>query len=85
MEKGKTVESGKQQLQVAEDKQDSLDAFENSSCSPMPVTEQTTAPGLTPPHGPCNSSYSALPFADINIHLRVLKTPYKPAFRFKQC
>ena len=49
MEKAKTVESGKKQLQVAEDWQDSLDAFENSSCNPMPVTEQTTTPGLTPP------------------------------------
>lgn len=75
---------GEQQIQLAYRLwQASREALENSSCNQMPMFEQTTTPGLSPPHWPCKSSYSALPFADINIHLRVLKTPSKPTFGLK--
>lgn len=75
---------GEQQIQLAYRLwQASREALENSSCNQMPMFEQTTTLGLPPPHWPCKSSYSVLPFADINIHLRVLKTPSKPTFGLK--
>jgi hypothetical protein len=83
MDKGTTMEREEQQIQVAGDRQGIRDAFEKSSCIQTSGTEHTTIPGLTAPHWPCHSRYSALPFADINIHLRVLKTPSKPTFGFK--
>lgn len=79
-----SIPGGEQQIQPASRLwQASREALENSSCNQTPMLEQTTTPGQPPPHWPCKSSYSALPFADINIHLRVLKTPSKPTFRLK--